>query len=382
MASARSRAARVEDGVYFHFFRYAPVASLNVFGYAAALRADVTLRGAARGRGAAGARRRMVRGARAVAQTAARDRHARALGGARRRDRRGAPRPALPLVVSLHGSDVYRRRAACRRRGVAARRALRARRRRDRLQRRPRDAARSRSAPMPRGSETVPYGVDAGAVRARPGGARGAAARSWASRDDAAWSFAAGRLVRKKGFEYLIDALARSRPDGRAAAGDRRRRRPRRRAARARRDRAASPSASASWATCRRTRSAQWLAAADVDRRAVGARRRAATSTACRTSCSKRWRRATPVVATTAGGIGAVVERRRRRGCSCRSATPAALARGDRAAARRPATRPGARARGARASSRRDSAGTRVAERFEAAYDRALAFKSLTRAKI
>src|SRR5918999_4919702 len=36
-----------EDGVRFHFFKYAPVPSLNVFGYAAAMRADVTLRAAA-----------------------------------------------------------------------------------------------------------------------------------------------------------------------------------------------------------------------------------------------------------------------------------------------------------------------------------------------
>ena len=33
------RGAR-EDGVRFHFYKYAPVRSLNVFGYAAALRAD------------------------------------------------------------------------------------------------------------------------------------------------------------------------------------------------------------------------------------------------------------------------------------------------------------------------------------------------------
>jgi hypothetical protein len=38
---------RVEDGVSFHFFKYAPVPALNVFGYAAGMRADVALRGAA-----------------------------------------------------------------------------------------------------------------------------------------------------------------------------------------------------------------------------------------------------------------------------------------------------------------------------------------------
>src|SRR4030095_4824867 len=38
---------REEGGVSFHFFRYAPVPALNVFGYAAGLRADVKLKGAA-----------------------------------------------------------------------------------------------------------------------------------------------------------------------------------------------------------------------------------------------------------------------------------------------------------------------------------------------
>src|SRR4029078_12633923 len=38
---------REEHGVQFHFYRYAPLRSLNVFGYAAAMRADVSLRAAA-----------------------------------------------------------------------------------------------------------------------------------------------------------------------------------------------------------------------------------------------------------------------------------------------------------------------------------------------
>src|SRR6185503_5271345 len=36
-----------EHGVTFHLFRYAPAASMNVFGYASALREDVALRGSA-----------------------------------------------------------------------------------------------------------------------------------------------------------------------------------------------------------------------------------------------------------------------------------------------------------------------------------------------
>src|SRR6188508_266716 len=39
--------ANEEQGIRFHFYRYAPVRSLNVFGYAAAMRADVSLRAAA-----------------------------------------------------------------------------------------------------------------------------------------------------------------------------------------------------------------------------------------------------------------------------------------------------------------------------------------------
>jgi hypothetical protein len=35
---------RVEDGVFFHFYKYAPVAALNVFGYASGLRADTALK--------------------------------------------------------------------------------------------------------------------------------------------------------------------------------------------------------------------------------------------------------------------------------------------------------------------------------------------------
>ena len=34
----------VEHGVHFHFYRYAPVPSLNVFGYAEGMRADVRVR--------------------------------------------------------------------------------------------------------------------------------------------------------------------------------------------------------------------------------------------------------------------------------------------------------------------------------------------------
>src|SRR3954465_5940134 len=38
---------REERGVFFHFFKYAPLPALNVFGYAAGMHADVQLRSAA-----------------------------------------------------------------------------------------------------------------------------------------------------------------------------------------------------------------------------------------------------------------------------------------------------------------------------------------------
>ena len=94
-----------EDGVTFHFYKYAPVESLNVFGYAAAMRADVSLRGAAY----AAAPLALAAGWRA-ARTVARKHGATIMhghwvipGGVLA----AAAMPALPLVVSLHGSDVY-----------------------------------------------------------------------------------------------------------------------------------------------------------------------------------------------------------------------------------------------------------------------------------
>ena len=173
---------KVEDGVLFHFFHYAPVPALNVFGYAAGLRADVQLKRAAWMAAPLAHDGGLVQGAARRAE-AARHGDARALGGPGRRHRRGRARPALPLVVSLHGSDVFVAERT-RRRGAAARQASSTRRLRDRVQRRPRDAARSRSAPTPIGIEVVPYGVDA--ARFTPdAGARATRARAAGHRADA-----------------------------------------------------------------------------------------------------------------------------------------------------------------------------------------------------
>ena len=111
--------------------------------------------------------------------------------------------------------------------------------------------------------EVVPYGVDIARFKPAPG-AREAARARLGIPPGAPLLFAAGRLVRKKGFEYLIDALPLDR--------ERARRRISRLPAaaispdelRARAVPPASPIASTSSAIWRRTTSARWFAAADV----------------------------------------------------------------------------------------------------------------------
>jgi glycosyltransferase involved in cell wall biosynthesis len=94
-----------EHGVRLHFYRYAPLPSLNVFGYAASMRADVTLRAAAY----VVAPLALAAGWRAARAVARRHRatvmhgHWVIPGGVTA----AAAAPALPLVISLHGSDVF-----------------------------------------------------------------------------------------------------------------------------------------------------------------------------------------------------------------------------------------------------------------------------------
>ena len=164
-----------EDGVLFHFFKYAPVPALNVFGYAAgAARRRAAARRGVDGR-AAGAGGRLVQGAARRAE-AARDGHARPLGRPGRRDRR-APRGPRCRWSSACTDRTSSSPSARRRRGAAARRvferagvvtACSA----DLAQR-----ARSRSAPTADRIEVVPYGVDAARFRPRAGRARTRCAR-------------------------------------------------------------------------------------------------------------------------------------------------------------------------------------------------------------
>ena len=191
-----------QNGVRFHFFRYAPSARLAVFGYAGGLRADTELKSATW----AVAPLAIASGTWLARRVAARYRatvmhgHWVIPGGLMA----AAARPGMPLVISLHGSDVFvaEKNAAARRAAAFAfgragwvtacsddlhQRAL---------------ALGARAAT----TETVPYGVDAD--RFVPDASARIAIRRELGVGDAPLVFTAGRLVRKKGFDYLIDAAA------------------------------------------------------------------------------------------------------------------------------------------------------------------------------
>jgi glycosyltransferase involved in cell wall biosynthesis len=190
----------VEDGVHFHFFRYAPVAPLNVFGYATGLRADTQLRLAAWMM----APLAMTSGAWKTLRVATKRRatvlHAHWVvpGGVIA----ALAARGLPLVISAHGSDVFvaERNDAAR---AAARRALR----RAGWVTACSDDLRLRTINLgadPARTETVLYGVDAS--RFAPSGSVREEVRRELGIGDAPLVFSAGRLVRKKGFEHLIAA--------------------------------------------------------------------------------------------------------------------------------------------------------------------------------
>jgi glycosyltransferase involved in cell wall biosynthesis len=198
------RRAAEESGVRFHFFRYAPVRSLNVFGYAAALEADVRLRQAAW----------LVAPLALLAGWHLASRVARACGATVMHGHWVVPGGVIaglaagrrPLVVSLHGSDVYvaeRHRLAT----VAARRTFRRAAWVTACSGDLRDRAVALGA-RPDRSSVVPYGVDT--ERFRPDQAARAEERARLGLDErTALVFAGGRLVSKKGFEYLLEAMAR-----------------------------------------------------------------------------------------------------------------------------------------------------------------------------
>ena len=191
-----------EGRVRFHFYRYAPTPGLHVFGYAAALKADVSLRPSAY----------------LVAPTAV------VMGCWTLRQVVHATKPevvhahwvvpsgvmailgftGLPVVISLHGSDVFVAetnpavRAAA---GMALRRA-------GAVTTCSNDLRRRAIALGAREDTTtvVPYGVDTARFRPDPE-ARRRMRKTLGLADHIPVVVTAGRLVRKKGFEYLIDGV-------------------------------------------------------------------------------------------------------------------------------------------------------------------------------
>jgi phosphatidylinositol alpha-1,6-mannosyltransferase len=193
-----------EGRVHFHPFHYAPHPSLNIFGYAEALRADVNLRWKAFAAAPLALAAGWWKARQVAARVGATIMHGHwvipggAIGATATRE--------LPLVISLHGSDVY----VAERHAIAGRVAGHAFARAGWVTACSADL-RSRALRLgadEQRSDVVPYGVDAD--RFRPDATVRAEVRaSLGIGDETPMVFAAGRFVRKKGFEYLIDAIAR-----------------------------------------------------------------------------------------------------------------------------------------------------------------------------
>ena len=194
---------KVDEGVHFHFFKYAPVSALNVFGYAGGLRRDTALRGAAWAAAPLAMSAGMFKAWRVATKRRATVMHGHWVvpGGVLA----AVAAAGRPLIVSLHGSDVF---VAERHRLVG--RAASAVFRRARWVTACSDDLRDRAVALGARTEhieTLPYGVDTN--RFRPDAEARRQVRANLGLGDAPVIFAAGRLVSKKGFEVLIDAAER-----------------------------------------------------------------------------------------------------------------------------------------------------------------------------
>jgi phosphatidyl-myo-inositol dimannoside synthase len=362
--------AKAEDGVQFHFFHYAPVESLNVFGYAAGMRADERLRAAAWAAAPLAMTAGWFKAMRVAQKRRATIMHAHWVvpGGVIA----AAARPALPLVVSLHGSDVF----VAERSPLAGRTARAVFGRAGFVTACSADLARRAIAlgAAPDRIDVVPYGVDT--ERFKPSaGVRTAKRAEIGAPPETPLIFTAGRLVRKKGFEYLIDALALVRAADAArlviaGSGDLRDELHRRASERRVADRVHFLGDVAQDSV------AEWFAAADVAA-VPSVRDDSGNVDGLPNTVLEALASGTPVIATGAGGIGSVVEDART-GVIVPERDAQALASAidrligdvaDRARLGRAGREAVMRAFGWNAAVRR----------FEAAYDRAVAFKSLNR---
>ena len=191
-----------EGGVRFHFYKYPPLTGTAAWGYATGLKADTALRPAAWATAPIGFAWGCLKARQVAAKYQATVLHAHWVipnGVIAAASARG-----LPFVVSLHGSDVF----VAERSSVAGRGAKYAFDRAGWITACS-DDLRERAIKLgarEAGIDTVPYGVDS--ERFAPSSDVRAAVRRELGLGDAPFIFTAGRLVRKKGFEYLIDAAA------------------------------------------------------------------------------------------------------------------------------------------------------------------------------
>jgi glycosyltransferase involved in cell wall biosynthesis len=201
------------EGVRFRPYRYAPVRSLEVFGYAQGLRGDAALRPST----IAVLPMAVVAGVRSLS-TALRFEnydviHAHWVVPSGAMAALSLPSNGrTPLVVSLHGSDVFlaeRSRLA----RLGTRKAFE---KAAAVTACSRDLA-DRSIPLGArpAPEVIPYGVSSEIFRPDAPGGRELRHELWLPAQ-AFVLFAAGRLVHKKGFEYLIEALRELRARGRS----------------------------------------------------------------------------------------------------------------------------------------------------------------------
>ena len=223
------RRAPVERGVHLHFFRYSPIERLNVWGYAESLHADISVKGrtllAAPLAVAASVRALLrVTSAKHRTQSAEQDQQHSVLVSSPRAALHStfdlihahwvlpnavpaalvARLRGLPLVISLHGSDIFLAEQAAPlsfTAGAAMRSAAMITACSGDLRKRA-----VRLGAVPQNVEVIPYGVDPHAFRPDSGAATQVRAELGLPAD-APLILTVSRLVYKKGLTYLLEAL-------------------------------------------------------------------------------------------------------------------------------------------------------------------------------